>query len=145
MSVREAPISLARPRPRRGCLGALGFVAVGVLICAIAATALTWTHTVRTRQWHPYGAKGPVVTVWRAYTWAGGLHDGLLGGHDRYEMRAGADPSGRSGDDVPVPRGFGPRHDDLAKVTVTGDAHGVTVTFPGKEHAFVPKARLKAR
>ena len=140
MSVHEAPITFARPRRARGCLGAIGGVIVGLLIAAVVVAALSWRHVDRARQWHPYGPKGPVVTVWHTYTW--GRVVGL--GYDRFEVTAGEDPSGTYGEDVPTPRHFSPG-DGLAKMRVTVDAKGVTVTYPGGDRAFVPKENLKGR
>lgn len=140
MSVHEAPITFARPRRARGCLGAVGGVVLGLVIAAVAVAALSWRHVDRARQWHPYGPKGPVVTVWHAYTW--GHVAGL--GYDRFEVVAGEDPSGSYGADVPTPRHFSPAG-DLAKMRVTAGSTGVTVTYPAGDRAFVPKKYLKGR
>lgn len=136
MSVHSAPMSLARPRRRRGCLGALGYLILGALACALAVGVLSWRHIDRAKQWHPYGPKGPTVTAWHAYTWSDLL------GYDRYELIAGDDPSGSYGEDVPVPRDF---DSDLAKVRVTANATGITITYPAGDRAFIPKANLKGR
>lgn len=146
MSVRAAPMSLARPRRRLSCLGALGYVVLGAVACALAVGVLNWRHVDRVRQWHPYGAKGPVVTASHAYTWGHLLDLGVVSfGYDRYELTAGEDPSGSYGEHVPVPRDFSPRYDDLSKVRVTADASGITIAYPGKDRAFIPKANLKGR
>lgn len=146
MSVHIAPVSLPRVRRRRGCLGAIGFLLLGALACAVVFAVLNWRHVERARQWHPYGANGPVVTAWHTYTWGHYLDVGAVSlGYDRYELTAGEDPSGSYGEDVPVPRNFGPRYDDISKVQVTGDATGITITYPTKDRAFVPKANLKGR
>jgi len=146
MSVRSAPFPLARPRGRRGCLGALGYLILGALACALIVGVLNWRHIDRARQWHPYGAKGPVVTAWHAYTWGHYLDIGVVSfGYDRYELTAGEDPSGSYGEEVPVPTDFGPPYDDLSKIQVTGDASGITLTYDTKNRVFIPKSNLKGR
>lgn len=140
MSVHEAPITFARPHRARGCLGAIGCVILGLVIAALVVAALSWRHIDRARQWHPYGPKGPVITVWHTYTWG---H--LVGvGYNRYEVVAGEDPSGSHGADVPTPRHFSPGN-DLTKMHVTADSKGITITYPDGDHAYVPQENLKGR
>lgn len=146
MSVHAAPMALARPRRRRGCLGALGYAILGALACLVLGIVLTIPHADRVRQWHPYGAKGPAVTVYHRWTWGHALSlDSLLPfGYDRYEILAGQDPSGSYGEVVPI-ADLTPGSGELAKVRVTGDKTGITITYSTGDQAFIPKANLYGR
>lgn len=140
-------MSLARPRRRRGCLGALGYAFIGAVACLIVGIVLSLPHGGRVRQWHPYGPKGPVVTAYHQYTWGHAISpEPLLSfGYDRYTFTAGDDPTGSYGAEVPMAPDFGPPDDDLSAVKVTGDDTGITVTYHGKSRGFVPKSSLELR
>ena len=141
MSVHAAPMALSRPRRRRGCLGALGYLILGALACMVVGAVLLFPHGDRVRQWHPYGAKGPVVTVHHQWTW--GRTSGF--GYNRYEILAGEDPSGGYGEVVPIPSYLKPGTDELAKVRVTGGKAGITITYSPGDRVFIPEKNLKGR
>lgn len=147
MSVHLSPTPLPRRRSHRGCLGALGYAILGALACFIVGIVLNYPHSDRVRQWHPYGAGGPAVSVFHRWTWAWALNFGILNGagYNRYEIVAGEDPSGTYGAPIAMPGYVSPGDGELAKIRVTGDARGITITFSGGEHFFIPKANLKGR
>lgn len=66
-------------------------------------------------------------------------------GYNRYELIAGDDPSGSYGQVVPVPGYLTPGSGELAKLRVTGNARGITITYGPGDQAFIPKPNLKGR